>query len=291
VDGTSKSFLTYVGANDYNDPHPAYTNNFSGIQGESLTTRLGKTDELLQRLFEHSNLSYYISSGGYFSSDTLGSLILTGTLTFKLPHIAGSITVASGSWTIPDGSLLYFTWDQETLGAATATVAATVPLPDAYPLTTKYFVAVMRIGAIFHMWDGSRIPMSGGRWPLASPSRSVIPTSPATTLLANYGNVTNNTVWTTIGGIRQFLWENLAVATSTGILLNRNSLNNKTTPEVDLTNIGDGEGLVVTHTWNPGVAQNVVIEKVTLPLASTLEQNQFVWVQNRGGYLLFTGEY
>jgi len=67
-------------------------------------------------------------------------------------------------------------------------------------------------------------------------------------------------------------------------------LNNKTTPEVDLTNIGDGEGLVVTHTWNSGAAQNVIIEKVTLPLAYTLEQNQFLWVQNRGGYLLFTGE-
>jgi hypothetical protein len=284
IDGTSKSLLTYLGATDYNDSDPLYSNNFAGIQGESLTTRSGKIDTLLKRLFEHSNLSYFISSGGYFSSDVVGTLVLTGTLTFKLPHISGSITVATNSWVIADGSLLYFTWDQVALGAAAATVATTVPLPDAYPLTTKYFVAAMRVGSMFYLWDGSRIPMTGGRWPLSSPSRSVIQTAVASTL-------SNNTVWTNVSGTMHFLWENLAVAASTGIALNRNTLVNQTTPSVGLTNLADGEGLVITHTWNSGAAQNVTIQKVSLPLASTLEQNQFVWVQNRGGYLLFTGEF
>jgi hypothetical protein len=183
VDGTSKSFLTYVGADDYNDSHPLYTSNFAGIQGESLTTRLGKTDTLIKRLFEHTNLSYYLSSGGYLSSDAVGTLILTGTLTFKLPHVAGSITVDPQTFpTIADGSLLYFTWDQVALGTATATVDTTVPLPDAYPPTTKYFVAAIRVGFFFYLWDGTRLPMTGGRWPLYSSSRSVIITSPATIL-------------------------------------------------------------------------------------------------------------
>jgi len=183
VDGTSKSFLTYVGADDYNDPHPLYSNNFAGIQGESLTTRLGKTDTLIKRLFEHTNLGYYISTGGYLSSDSVGTLILTGTLTFKLPHIAGAITVAPQTFpVIADGSLLYFTWDQVALGAATATVDTTVPLPDAYPPTTKYFVAAIRVGSYFYLWDGTKLPMTGGRWPLYSHSRSVVITSPATIL-------------------------------------------------------------------------------------------------------------
>ena len=357
VDGTSKSLLTYLGANDYNDPDPAYSNNFAGIQGESLTTRLGKTDTLLKRLFEHTNLSYYISSGGYFSSDTTGTLVLTGTLTFKLPHTSGSITVGAGSWSIADGSLLYFTWDQVALGSATATVAATVPLPDAYPLTTKYFVAAMRVGSLFYLWDGTRIPMNGGRWPLPSPSRDVVPTSAATsylshyfftitagtaTLGATYSNngfiftvlssivgqtslfcsgtglptssgvltkvtgtgdssitfsaytngysVVSNTAWLTVNGTKHFLWENLAVMTSTGVALNRNTLVSQPTPSVGLTNLGDGEGLMITHTWNSGAVQNVTIAKVALPLATILEQNQFLWVQNRNGYLLFTGE-
>ena len=284
VDGKSKSFLTYVGAIDYNDPHPAYSNNFAGIQGESLTTRLSKTDELLQRLFEHSNLSYYISTGGYFSSDATNNLTLTGTLTFKLPHIVGSTTVSAGSWTIPDGSLLYFTWDQETIGPATATVAATVPLPNAYPLTTKYFVAAIHVGSLIYLWDGTRLPMTGGRWPLPSPSRSVVPTAMPSTLLYN-------TVWTNVAGSMHFMWENLAVITSTGININRNTLVNQLVPSLGLTNLADGEGLVVTHTWNPGAAQNAAVQKVTLPLSSILEQNQFLWVQNRGGYLLFTGEF
>jgi hypothetical protein len=357
VDGTSKSLLTYLGANDYNDPHPAYSDNFSGIQGESLTTRIGKTDTLLRRLFEHTNLSYYISAGGYFSSDATGVLTLTGTLTFKLPHTLGSITVSAGSWTIADGSLLYFTWDQVALGAATATVSTTVPLPDAYPLTTKYFVAAMRVGSLIYLWDGTRIPMSGGRWPLPSPNRNVVPTAPATTYQSHYfftitsgsatvgatysnngfiftvlssitsqtslfcsgtgvptssgtltkvtgtGDTTitfstftngysviNNTAWLTVNGTKHFLWENLAVMTSTGIALNRNTLVSQPTPSVGLTNLADGEGLLITHTWNSGAAQNASITKVTLPLTLILEQNQFIWIQNRSGYLLFTGE-
>ena len=283
VDGKSKSFLTYVGAVDYNDPDPAYSNNFAGIQGESLTTRLGKTDTLIQRLFEHSNLSYYLSSGGYFSSDTVGNLTLTGTLTFKLPHTSGSITVAANSWTIPDGSLLYFTWDQIALGSATSTVATSVPLPNAYPLTTKYFVAAIRIGSIFYLWDGTRLPMTGGRWPLLSPTRTVVQTA-LPSILAN------NVVWTSISGTMHVLWENLAVVTSTGCLPSRNALVNQTLPLTGLTDLADGYGLMVTHTWNPGLSQNVGIQKVSLPLSSILEQNQFIWLQNRGGYLFFTGE-
>ena len=297
VDGTSKSFLTYVGAADYNDSDPLYTNNFAGIQGESLTTRVGKIDTLLKRLFEHSNLTYYISSGGFISSDTTGTLVLTGTLTFKLPHTPGSITVATGSWVIPDGSLLYFRWDQVALGAATAVVATVVPLPDAYAdlaNNPKYFVAAVRVGVYFYLWDGTRLPMTGGRWPLPSPSRSVVPTAVATVLPGLGYQVYNNTTWTTISGTKHFLWENVAVATSTGTALNRNTLVNQTTPSAGLTNLSDGEGLVITHTWNPGAAQNATIytgAKVTLPLSFILEQNQFLWVQNRGGYLVFTGEF
>ena len=278
-------------------------------------------------------------------------------MTFKLPHTAGSITVAAGSWTIADGSLLYFTWDQVALGSATATVSTTVPLPDAYPLTTKYFVAVMRVGSLFYLWDGSRIPMNGGRWPVPSPSRDVVPTAAATSYLSHYFfiitagtatigatysnngfiftvlssiagqtslfcsgtglpalsgilvkvtgtgdtnitfsaytnsySVVNNTAWLTVNGTKHFLWENLAVMTSTGIALNRNTLVSQSTPSVGLTNLADGEGLMITHTWNPGAAQNATIAKVTLPLTTILEQNQFLWVQNRSGYLLFTGE-
>lgn len=291
VDGSSKSFLTYIGATDYNDSAPSYSNNFAGVQGESLTVRLGKTDTLLKRLFEHSNLGYYISSDGYFSSDAVGNLALTGTLTFKLPHTSGSIQVLSDSWSISDGDLLYFTWDQVTPATATATVANTVPLPDDYPPTTKYFVAAVRIGSFFYLWDGTRLPMNGGRWPLPSPSRSVVPTGEATTLINSYNKVANNCVWVDVGGTKHVLWENVAVMTSTGIDLNRNTLADQTTPSNGLTNLADGEGLMVTHTWNAGMAQNAIIQKITLPLTAILEQNQFLWVQNRGGYLLFTGEF
>lgn len=291
VDGTSKSLLTYLGVTDYNDSDPLYSNNFAGVQGESLTTRIGKMDTLLLRLYEHSNLSYYFSNSGYFSSDSTGSLVLTGSLTFKLPHITGSIAVSAGSWALTDGDVLYFTWDQVTLGAATATVANSVPLPNSYPLTTKYFVAAVRIGSLIYMWDGTRLPMTGGRWPNPSPSRSIVVTSPSTVLLGLGYQVINNTAWTMISGTRHFLWENVAVATSTGIALNRNTITSQTTPLAGLTNLADGEGLMVTHTWNPGLAQTASVSKVTLPLASMLEQNQFLWVQNRGGYLQFTGEF
>jgi hypothetical protein len=132
--------------------------------------------------------------------------------------------------------------------------------------------------------------MTGGRWPLPSPNRSVVLSSPATVLPGLGYQVINNTVWTTISGTKHFLWENLAVTTATGIALNRNTLVNQTIPSVGLTDLADGEGLVVTHTWNPGSAQNATISKVSLPLSFILEQNQFLWVQNRGGYLQFTGE-
>jgi len=358
VDGSSKSLLNYLGAEDYNDSQPDYSNNFAGIQGESLTVRLSKTDQLLQRLFEHSNLGYYLSVDGYFSSDAIGELVLNGDLTFKLPHISGAIVVAGSSWTIPDGSLLYFSWDQVALGAATAIVATNVPLPDAYPLTTKYFVAAVRIGTMFYLWDGTRLPMSGGRWPLESSARNVVPTSLATTYQSHYlfkvnaayasvgsiytsgGNtytilssiagqtkllcsgtnvpststgvltlssgagdisitytsytagypVSNNTAWIDLNGVRHFLWENLAVLTSTGIPLDRNVLPNQPVPLVGLTDLSQGEGILITHTWNAGSSQQATMQKVSLPLSFILEQNQFLWVQNRTDYLLFTGE-
>ena len=291
VDGSSKSLLNFLGATDYNDSNPAYSNNFAGIQGESLTVRLGKQDVLIKRLFEHSNLCYDISSDGYLSSDLIGNLSLTGTLSFRLPHASGLVfTVAANIWSLAEGEVLYFTWDQTVGGAATATIASTVPLPDNYSPDIKYFVAAIRVGSFFYLWDGTRLPMNGGRWPLYSPTRTVVPTAEASTLMNDYGNAINNTVWVDISGTRHFLWENLAVLTSTGIALDRNAFPNQTGVGA-LTDLGDGEGLVVTHTWNSGIAQNVIIEKVTLPLVLILEQNQFLWVQNRGGYLLFTGEF
>lgn len=291
VDGSSKSLLTYIGATDYNDSDPNYSSNFSGIQGESLVTRIDKTDTLIKRLFEHTNLDYYISSNGFIFSEN-DKLKLIGTLTFTLPHASGEITIADTEWTIPDGSLLYFTWDQTTFGTATSTIATTVPLPDSYPLVTKYFVAAVRVGNMFYLWDGTRLPINGGRWPTVSLTRDVLPTAVASTLLTDYGNITNNTVWTQISGTMHLLWENLAVATSTGISLARNQFSNQLTPSSGLTDIADGEGLVVTHTWNEGDGspQNIIIEKRSLPLTSILEQNQFLWVKNRSGYLLFLQE-
>jgi hypothetical protein len=291
VDGTSKSLLDYLGSEGYDDSDPSYSSNFAGVQGESLTARLAKTDTLIKRLFEHSNLGWAISPGGalYIDGDLL---TLSGTLTFRLPHAPGEITVSAQSWaSFVSGSLLYFTWDQVAMGPASATVTAgTIPLPDAYPPSTKHFAAAYRDGSIVYLWDGTRLAADGGRWPLPSFGRSVVPTGPAPVLDAAYGSTTGNMVWTESGGYRHFLWESLSVMTSTGISLARNVLADRTSPAV-ASRLEDGEGLVVTHTWNPGSEpRNATVTKTALPLTFILEQNQFLWVQNRGGYLMFTGD-
>jgi hypothetical protein len=277
VDGTSKSTLTYIGATDYNDSDPAYTNNFAGINGESLTTRSGKASLLIQRLFEHSNLGYYLADDTFMYSDTVGNLDLSGTIYFTHPHYPQTMSVSTQTWVIPDGDILYFSWNHAGDQVATTTVASTVPLPDDYTFATsdkKYFVAAAREGNVITLWDGTRIPV-GGRWSVPH-SRSVVPTAFPSILRENL-------VWDTT----DFLWESIAVSCATGISLDSNLLTDQTTPLVGLTDLSDGEGLLITHTWNEqGAPTYVAITKETLPL-SLLEQNQFLWVQNRGGYLIF----
>lgn len=277
VDGTSKNILDYIGSLSYNDSDPNYTSNFAGVQGDSLTTRLGQLDKLLKRLFEFSNLGFYLDTNAYFYIDT-SPLYLTGTLYFTIPNVAGRLTLAPQNWTLSDGDLIYLTWNQETLAgsdqAVTATIATTVPLVDNYPGTTKYFVLAARKGSYIYMFDGSKIPLSGGRWPVPSGHSIAILSSPSVLL--------QNMVWDGTN----FLWEGLGVVVSTGINTNRNTLVDRTSAYPGLTNLAEGEGLIVTHTWNAGVAQNASVSKVTLPIAG-LDQNQFLWVQRRNGTLFF----
>lgn len=291
IDGTSKSLLTYLGSNDYNDSDPNYSNNFAGVQGESLTTRLGKTDTLIKRLFEFSNLSYHLAAGSFISSEA-NSLLLTGELYFILPHTNNQIqldplsTLATTGVSLADGDLLYLTWDQDALFSAnqiaTVTKATTVPLPDQYPLATKYFLFAVRSGYEIILWDGTKLPIigdgthfAGGRWPLPT-GRAVIRTAAPSVL-------SDNVAWDGTN----ILWENLAVSTATGVALNRNTLANQTSASNGLTNLTDGTGLVISHTWNSGSAQSVSINKVTLSTMGALAQNQFLWAYNRGGYLFF----
>lgn len=187
IDGSSKSLLTYLGADDYNDSDPLYSNNFVGNQSESLTTRLGKSDTLIQRLFEFSNLTYYLTAGSFIYAEN-GTLFLSGSLYFRLPHTTNTIRLdptsdlATIGTALADGELLYLTWNQELLASsdqtASVTKATTVPLPNSYPLSTKYFVMAMRVGSEIILWDGSKIPcapgpsgstyINGGRWPAPS---------------------------------------------------------------------------------------------------------------------------
>lgn len=271
VDGTSKNILDYIGSTSYNDSDPNYSSNFAGVNGDSLTTRAGQLDKLLKRLFEFSNLGFYLDTNAYFYIDT-SPLYLTGTLYFTIPNVAGRLTLAAGSWTLLDGELIYLTWNQETLAgsdqAVTSTIATTVPLLDNYPGTTKYFVLAARKGSYIYMFDGSKIPLTGGRWPVPSGHSIAILSSPSV--------LVQNIVWdgTTLS------WEGLGVVCSTGINTNRNTLANAS------STLAEGEGLLVTHTWNAGAAQNASVSKVTLPIAA-LDQNQFLWVQRRNGILFF----
>lgn len=304
VDGSSKSLLTYIGAIDYNDSDPNYTHNFAGINGESLTTRLSKTDTLIQRLFEYSNLCYRLSAGSFLYTEG-NILTLSGALYFMLPHTTCTIQVdplsalATTGESFADGELIYLTWNQIDTPinqTATVTKATTVPLVSPYPLTTKYFVLAIRSGSEIILWDGTKLPIigsgsgfAGGRWPVPvgrSVVRTAVPTVIPTLTSGGYSlGYTDNIAWDGTN----ILWENLAVATSTGVALTRNSLVNKTAAVPGLTDLTDGTGLVISHTWNTGSgsAQNVSVTKVTLSSMTALAQNQFLWAYNRGGYLFF----
>jgi hypothetical protein len=277
VDGTSKNLLTYLGALDYNDSDPNYSHNFAGAQGESLTMRLSHSDTLIKRLFEHSNLTHYLDDNSFLSSEGVtNNLTLTGILYFSLPHKTGRMVVNPQSWTLADGELLYFSWDHTLLidQVVGMGVATTVPLPDEN-LTTKYFVVAKRVGGIITLWDGTRLP-DGGKWPVPK-GRQVVPTGAPATLK-------DNIVWDGT----DILWEKWAIVCD-GITLNSNLFTDQTTPLVGLTDLVDGEGLLITHTWleqSPS-SKYVTIEKVVLPLP-LLESNQFLWVQIRDNYLIIT---
>ena len=355
VDGSSKSLLTYLGANDYNDSDPQYIQNFTGEEGESLTTRLAKTDVLIRRLFEHSNLGWYLDADTFFYSNSTGELDLDGTINFTLPHKTGVmyVTTQSFSWSLLDNDALYFSWDatdtadQEAVSTVASITAAAI-MVDNHPPDIMHFVAAVRKGDIIHLWDGTRIP-AGGRWPVQE-GRQVVPVArPLSSVSTNYsGNTLSTTTVTfalttgmlpgslvtssgghfspgttvvnilsiteieislpaliTATGVTitlsspaltdnivwdgtDVLWEGLAIACSTGTTPASNLFPDQLVIDSGLTTLAEGQGLLVTHTWveqSPSTAY-VTIGRVDLPLG-LLEQNQFLWVQNRNGYLIF----
>ena len=171
IDGTSKSILDYIGATDVNDSDPNYSNNFAGVQSESLTIRAGKLDLLVKRLFEYTNLNWYMTTGSRFEYD--GSTFqLIGSMIVTFGHTANYVQVNSFSFTPALNQLVYATWDQSSLPSAvqTATVVTcaigSMPFPDDHTANTKYFVLAARTlaNSIF-MFDGTEIPNTGGRWP------------------------------------------------------------------------------------------------------------------------------
>lgn len=281
IDGSSKSLIDYLGAVDYNDYDPLYNANFAGVESESLTVRVQKHDNLLRTLYEYNNRITEVPNDGYLAYEG-SQLTLSGTLTYNFPHNAGKVYVPAQSWTLNDGQLLYLSWTQDNLSSSTSQSASAVvttngslPLPNNYPNRTKYFAFARRKGTSVYLWDGTEL-ISGGRWPVpAGFGRQVIPTARATIL-------TDNIFWTGA----DLLWEKLALVTSNGLPLTRNAFADQTTVNPSLTTLAPGEGLLITHTWNPGSSQNVGIERVTLPI-TRLRQNQFLWVQNFAGTLVF----
>ena len=288
VDGSSLSLLRYIGATDYNQSQPVYSSNFAGLQGENLVTRLNHHDVLIRRLFEYSNLGVSIQDAGYIGCDTavgVSTLTLTSTLYFSLPHVAGRLTLAAQSWVLADQQMVYCTWNQAALAGTdlpvmSTTVAAigTLPLPDNYPGdgsgALKWFVLARRLGGSIFLWDGTEVPTTGGRWPVPV-GRQVVRTTAATILADNFQWDGTN-----------FRWEGAAVATATGTALSYNGLANQTVASPGLTDLTDGTGLLVTHTWNPVTPGNCTVAKVTLPLVNVIKQNQFLWVQNRSGVIV-----
>lgn len=291
VDGSSKSLLDYLGASDYNDYDPNYSDNFGGNQTENLVTRIGKHDTLIRRLFEYSNLGVTLGDTTSISWDgatlTINATALgdiANAIWFSMPHVPWRIYTPTNSWAIADGEVLYFSWNQASPAAdhaisSNAVVAnGSVLMPNSYPLTTKYFAFARRVGSNVYLWNDFELP-PGGRYPVQF-GRSVVRSAAPVVL-------DDNVKWTG----SDLLWEGLSLAVSTGLPLTRNTFPNKTTPDAagpsNITSLASEQGLLVTHTWNAGSASDVTIQKIDLPYSGVIDQNQFVWVQNRNGSIFF----
>lgn len=315
VDGTSKSLLDYIGSPDYNVSQPNYSDNFAGVNGENLVTRINKHDQLIRALYQNTNVGTYLSDASYISVEAgTGStyaLTLAGTFYMAFPNVAGrhfatgGVGVVPASWNLADGDIVYFTLALGNLsgslgGTDMQVVAATkgnvntspLPLPDDYydvssTYTVKYFVFARRSGSSVFLWDNSELPV-GGRYPEPI-GRTVVavsaPSSPSGAWTA-----TSNTQWDGTN----FLWQGLALAVATGASIGRNTFPDQTTPVVTGSTMGvlgtdlaEGQGLLVTHSWNAGSDGNVTIQKVNLPLTNTPLQNQFLWCQRRNNVICF----
>jgi len=295
VDGSSKSLLDYIGSPDYNASQPNYADNFSGVVGENLVTRIYHTDQLLRTLYQNTNMGTFLADASYISVEpgpaTTLTLKISGTFFMSFPHVAGRIFATNLSWDLADGDVVYFTLNLgnqagSLAGADSAIIASTqasvVPLPDNYPniaatYITKYFAFARRAGSSVFLWDDTEMP-AGGRYPEPI-GRSVVAINAPTLLL-------DNIQWNG----NDLLWEGLAVAVATGANINRNTLADQTVALGGLTDLSEGTGLLITHTWNsiPATPQNVTIAKVSLPLTSSLRQNQFLWAQRRNGIIMFS---
>lgn len=283
IDGTSKTLVDYMGAADTNDFFPQYTDNFSGLANEPLVHRLTKTDQRLRTLFEYSNMMIEMQSGGTLELE--GSVLtLTKTLSFYFPHRKFRFSLPAKSWTFPTNaeSALYVTWDQALITEnGSSTVSDSIVSNGLLPFPEndgqkKYMVLARRLphGSV-QLWDGTEL-ISGSQYPVPSSSgRTLVPTGLATTL-------DQNVVWTGTN----LLWENLALATASGLPLTRNTFANQTTPLPGLTDLQPAQGLLVTHTWNPGSASAITVTKVSLPVQN-IRQNQFLWAQNFAGAIIF----
>jgi len=282
IDGTSKSIVDYIGALDTNDYYPQYSDNFSGVANEPLVQRLSKTDARIRTLFEYSNMIVEIQSGGTIELEG-DALTLTGVLYLYFPHLKSRFYIEPKTWTLEEDtdSIVFASWDQALMSqesfytVSDGTISnGLLPLPE-NDGRQKYMVLARRIGKTVQLWNGTEL-ISGSQWPVpASIGRFVVPTQVASILDQNIS-------WTG----QDLLWENIALATASGLPLERNSFPNQVTPESGLTDLGPNEGLLVTHSWNQGDPSEVKIEKIVLPVTS-IRQNQFLWVQNFSGTIVF----
>lgn len=213
-DGPGDDILAYIGASSDADNDPNYSNNFSGAQGESLTTRIGRIDTTAQYEAQNRNVLDFFPTGISFTwNSSTGQLTWTAG-DWKLlvpdkgstPGVAHTINTSTKALTIGENKVAYVDINRSTgAGDLTPIVVNDNALPLAYG-NIEHIVIARRLGNDIAIGRAGRFTLAngqtsgdapatklikGGTWSWNSTTGVVAWSSEANIQIADLANTTN----------------------------------------------------------------------------------------------------
>ena len=180
-DGPGADTLTYIGSTGDSDSTPDYTNNFAGINGESLTLRNSNLDSLAKREAQNRNIYDFFPIGTAFTwNSSTGKITWIGEWNIVVPDIgvaagtAHSINTALKEITIGTNQVAYIDIDRLT---SSGDIIPIVVNDNALPLNASnqdHLVIARRFGDDVSIGLKSQFTLASGQTSGGAPANKLV---------------------------------------------------------------------------------------------------------------------